>query len=770
MDTSSASKSQTSSETNSGNADVLPLSSQLANLQLLPSPPTTNGVDISKYIKFRLDAATGNYHKWRNLFLFVLSKYNAREHVEEETSPHLATDEWRSTDVDIVLWIYTTISDELQDMILVEDSTAYIAWRRLQHFFTENAESREIFLDKEFQNISQGDMSIVAYCRALKSVADQMGDVGAPVTDKKLTMRLIDGLSEDYKYQGELLEAATPFPTFMQAQSKLQLAEVKLKSKAKATPPQILNANTASSGNAQPRFFGNCYTCGEPGHPARSCPTGGRGGYGHHQQQGRGGGYNGNFNRGGYNGGGDRGGRNGRGRGRGRGDYGGRGGYNPGYGNQGYQQHGYGGVPYGQQQPQRPPWVAPNAAGVLGPRPGMQSQAYPVMYSSNTAPPMQPMYAPPTQPSYDYSAMFQTAPSNTTTHPMPEWIMDSGASTHVANNSGILDSFHSPSSIDSKSIVVGNGSKVPIYSVGSASLSPHPFSLKHILVSPAVIKNLISVRKFTTDNWCIIAFDPFGFSVKDLETGRLLLRSNSRGDLYPFIGDSTVPASAFSVSTTQEIKELEAQVLSLKKDLEKRHEGKSALDKMLSMQQSPNDKSGLGFNSNNKNKSKSKSNKKKGQDKVKDPAKLVCFKCKVEGHHVRSCPLKKKKHLSEKQQGKPQGQGQAHARPQVEDRPLPKKNQDIVPQEKKSIKKRKGNTCYLCRVKGHFASSCLGSTLSNPIIVDDDYSLGKDKDGNVFAKFVGTQSGLKKRTIWVAKPIVTNLLGPNLVGDQQAQT
>ena len=191
---------------------------------------------------------------------------------------------------------------------------------------------------------------------------------------------------------------------------------------------------------------------------------------------------------------------------------------------------------------------------------------------------------------------------------------------------------------------------------------------------------------------------------------------------------------------------------------------------MLSVQQSPNDKSGLGFNYNNKNKSKCKSNKKKGQDKVKDPAKIVCFKCKVEGHHVRSCPLKKK-HLSKKQQGKrPHGKGQSQAQLQSEDRPLPKKNQDKVPQEKKSIKKRKGNTCYLCHEKGHLASSCLSGTLSNPIIVDDDYSLGKDKDGNVFAKFVGTQSGFKKRTIWVAKPIVTNLLGPNLVGDQQAQT
>ena len=60
-------------------------------------------------------------------------------------------------------------------------------------------------------------------------------------------------------------------------------------------------------------------------------------------------------------------------------------------------------------------------------------------------------------------------------------------------------------------------------------------------------------------------------------------------------------------------------------------------------------------------------------------------------------------------------------------------------------------------------------TSSNPIIIVDVYSLNKDEGGNVFAKYVGTQSGVNKRTIWVAKPIVTNLLGPNLVGDQQAK-
>jgi hypothetical protein len=77
------------------------------------------------------------------------------------------------------------------------------------------------------------------------------------------------------------------------------------------------------------------------------------------------------------------------------------------------------------------------------------------------------------------------------------------------------------------------------------------------------------------------------------------------------------------------------------------------------MQKSPNDKNGLGFNSNNKN--KSKKNKKKGQEQVTSSAKNVCFKCKIEGHHVRSCSLKKK-HLSEKQKGK-RAQGQAQTQP-----------------------------------------------------------------------------------------------------------
>ena len=117
---------------------------------------------------------------------------------------------------------------------------------------------------------------------------------------------------------------------------------------------------------------------------------------------------------------------------------------------------------------------------------------------------------------------------------------------------------------------------------------------------------------------------------------------------------STSSSTCVVTNHVDEIKELKAQVTSLKKDLEKCH-GKSTLDNMLSVQRLPNDKSGLGFKSNNNkksnNKKKHKINKNKGQEQFKNSAKIVCFKCKVEGHHVRSCPLKNKS-LSEKQLGK----------------------------------------------------------------------------------------------------------------------
>jgi histone deacetylase 1/2 len=60
-----------------------------------------------------------------------------------------------------------------------------------------------------------------------------------------------------------------------------------------------------------------------------------------------------------------------------------------------------------------------------------------------------------------------------------------------------------------------------------------PLQLNDVLVSPSLIKNLISVRRLTRDNNVAIEFDPSGFSIKDLPTREEMLRCESSGDLYP---------------------------------------------------------------------------------------------------------------------------------------------------------------------------------------------------------------------------------------------
>jgi hypothetical protein len=59
-----------------------------------------------------------------------------------------------------------------------------------------------------------------------------------------------------------------------------------------------------------------------------------------------------------------------------------------------------------------------------------------------------------------------------------------------------------------------------------------PFYLNNILVTSDIIQNLLSVRRFTTDNLCSMEFDPFGLYMKDLSTRNMITRCDSSGPLY----------------------------------------------------------------------------------------------------------------------------------------------------------------------------------------------------------------------------------------------
>ncbi|KAJ9546206.1 hypothetical protein OSB04_025913 [Centaurea solstitialis] len=160
------------------------------------------------------------------------------------------------------------------------------------------------------------------------------------------------------------------------------------------------------------------------------------------------------------------------------------------------------------------------------------------------APPVHSFGAGAPQPS---PTMFSATPHHSpyTFHPSPAMYvqapqdnniyMDSGATRHMTFNQGTM---HSLTPCNSNFIQVGNGAMVPARYIGHCTLpySSYPLHLNNVLVSDKLIKNLISVRRFTIDNFVSVEFDPFGFTVKDLKTGSFLQRCDSdHHDLYPVL-------------------------------------------------------------------------------------------------------------------------------------------------------------------------------------------------------------------------------------------
>lgn len=103
------------------------------------------------------------------------------------------------------------------------------------------------------------------------------------------------------------------------------------------------------------------------------------------------------------------------------------------------------------------------------------------------------------------------------------WNMDTCATSHLNDLvTNLSDVFNS--SIYS-SLAVGDGHSIPVTNSGHSILpTPYrPLHLNNVLITPNIVRNLISIRQFVCDNYCTVEFDPFGFSVKDFQTHRVLL-------------------------------------------------------------------------------------------------------------------------------------------------------------------------------------------------------------------------------------------------------
>jgi hypothetical protein len=124
-----------------------------------------------------------------------------------------------------------------------------------------------------------------------------------------------------------------------------------------------------------------------------------------------------------------------------------------------------------------------------------------------------------------------------------DWVTDSDASNHTTPYLGGISNPLPPLLFHPSSIVVGNGSVLPITPVGD-SVFHGPFYRNDVMIAPDLIQSLLSYCYFTTNNSYSMEFDPFGLFVKDLATRSMIARHNSSGPLY------TIPLPALTTSIT----------------------------------------------------------------------------------------------------------------------------------------------------------------------------------------------------------------------------
>ncbi|XP_062198843.1 uncharacterized protein LOC133901509 [Phragmites australis] len=210
-----------------------------------------HSINIKSFILFTLDMQANNFSKLKTLFLIILDHFNLQSHVTD-LEPHHNDPDCVKENLTILMWIYTTISHELLNLVMKPSSTAYGIWTHLDSIFTGNKPSHAIYLKNKFHTLTQGNLSVVAYCCKLQTLANTLADCDQPISERALIHKLICGLSTWFSILKRMLPALPIFTTFMQARDYLTMDKASQASSDKLATESALVALGTSSNTAPP--------------------------------------------------------------------------------------------------------------------------------------------------------------------------------------------------------------------------------------------------------------------------------------------------------------------------------------------------------------------------------------------------------------------------------------------------------------------------------------------------------------------------------------
>jgi transposase InsO family protein len=183
---------------------------------------------------------------------------------------------------------FTIICLSVQDSqlgVVRSAKSAQEAWRKLVQHYEMKGLAHKLFLRRKFftvQMVEGEDLTL--HINKVKTLAEQLEAIGAPVSEEDIVMTLLCSLPETYHNLIVALESRTDNLDLEFVTARLMHEELKRKEIAAAT------AAGSSSGGLESAFYskpqrpnraavpgpskaksGNCNFCGKPGHWARDC-------------------------------------------------------------------------------------------------------------------------------------------------------------------------------------------------------------------------------------------------------------------------------------------------------------------------------------------------------------------------------------------------------------------------------------------------------------------------------------------------------------------
>jgi hypothetical protein len=160
--------------------------------------------------------------------------------------------DWIRMNAIVLSWINGTITDNIADTISERGASARVLWLAIESQFLRNRTMRTLYAYQAFRSFTQGDLSAAEYCRRYKKLAEDLRDLGEPVSDKTLVLNLIRGLNERFQAHGLHLRRTSPLPTFLQVRDDLTLEELTMTNAAPAAPLAAVTTPPSEIGGSKP--------------------------------------------------------------------------------------------------------------------------------------------------------------------------------------------------------------------------------------------------------------------------------------------------------------------------------------------------------------------------------------------------------------------------------------------------------------------------------------------------------------------------------------